>query len=491
MRTSGYQQSMQLGKGFGDWEKHTRGIGAKLLLKMGYESGKGLGKDLQGRSNIVEAFVRQGRGAIGAYGKEKSGPSKKGRAPDSEEEEEKEFKEKLHQWKRAGKGHQKVKYVYKTADQILEEGKWRKVDEDRAGSSTSSNVKIIDMTGKEQRVLSGYHAIAAQQMPDEDDGPEQQQQAKPPSFDLPELRHNIDLILDRCEDELVTADRKLKHHQNKVQVLAIEEEKLSVLVEKEKKQIETLEDVLSAVEKLEKAHEEGILDLSTAKETFAVMRDKFCEEYERYEIPYIAITIVSPLLKKELRFWRPLEDERPTSLKHKQEFMDWQELLSLDRGNDQATRPDPGSGDMDPFHSLMWETWMPSVRAAVAAWSTRDCDKMTAFLEIWRDLMPLWMWNNALDQLVLPKLQNDVELWNPLTDSVPLHSWLHPWLPFLGQQLEIVYPTIRNKLASALNAWHPSDRSAKLILMPWKDVFSKVRFSLVAITFFPTFHFKR
>ena len=38
---------MSLGKGFGDWEKHTRGIGAKILLKMGYESGKGLGKDSQ------------------------------------------------------------------------------------------------------------------------------------------------------------------------------------------------------------------------------------------------------------------------------------------------------------------------------------------------------------------------------------------------------------------------------------------------------------
>ena len=109
--------------------------------------------------------------------------------------------------------------------------------------------------------------------------------------------------------------------------------------------------------------------------------------------------------------------------------------------------------------------------------------------------MPLWMWNNVLDQLVLPKLQNDVELWDPLTDSVPLHSWLHPWLPFLGQQLEIVYPTIRynirveyylkkiyissvrflprNKLATALTGWHPSDRSARLILLPWKEVFPK------------------
>ncbi len=73
---SNYRPNMGsgLGKGFGDWEKHTRGIGAKLLMQMGYEAGKGLGKDLQGRSTIVEAHLRKGRGAIGAYGHEGGGP---------------------------------------------------------------------------------------------------------------------------------------------------------------------------------------------------------------------------------------------------------------------------------------------------------------------------------------------------------------------------------------------------------------------------------
>ena len=62
-----------------------------------------------------------------------------------------------------------------------------------------------------------------------------------------------------------------------------------------------------------------------------------------------------------------------------------------------------------------------------------------------------------------------MELWKPLTDSTSIHSWLPP----LGNRLEIFYPTIRNKLANDLNSWHPNDRSAKLILLPWKYVFTR------------------
>lgn len=116
------------GRGLGNWEQHTRGIGAKLLLQMGYEPGKGLGKDLQGISQPVQAHLRKGRGAIGAYGSEKGqtigdGKNKKPLI-DEDEKEEKQFREKLDQWRKTPKeaNRNKNRY-YKTVQDIIDKGK--------------------------------------------------------------------------------------------------------------------------------------------------------------------------------------------------------------------------------------------------------------------------------------------------------------------------------------------------------------------------------
>lgn len=72
--------------------------------------------------------------------------------------------------------------------------------------------------------------------------------------------------------------------------------------------------------------------------------------------------------------------------------------------------------------------------------------------------------------LAHPPFILQVDNWNPLTDTVPIHSWIHPWLPLMQARLEPLYSPVRSKLSSALQKWHPSDASAKLILQPWKEV---------------------
>ncbi|XP_010085369.1 PREDICTED: zinc finger CCCH-type with G patch domain-containing protein isoform X1 [Pterocles gutturalis] len=74
---------------FGGWEAHTRGIGSKLLVQMGYEFGKGLGKNCEGRVEPVQAVVLPRGKSLDQcaevlqkkkQGKLDPGKSKKGRA---------------------------------------------------------------------------------------------------------------------------------------------------------------------------------------------------------------------------------------------------------------------------------------------------------------------------------------------------------------------------------------------------------------------------
>jgi len=474
MRTSGYVPQQSLGKGFGDWEKHTKGIGAKLLLQMGYQAGKGLGKNLEGRTKIVEAFVRKGKGCVGAYGSEGGGPKAQKVRGDSEDEEEKKFKDKLSQWRTGGQvagKKKKVEYVYKSVEDVLQEGKWRKVRKDEGGKAAA--VKVIDLTGKERRELSGYHAIGGQQKPDEDGESSAPigalQEKRKANFELPELVHNLNLLVDLCEQDILSSDRKLAHHKDRVQVLQMEGEKLTELVEKEKAQIDSISQIIAVIDKLEERHDNETLDMDLALRAFKKLQQEFRVEFQMYQLGYIATTIVLPMLKKNLSSWQPLAG-RQENLQCITIFTNWKEVLEDD--NDGAAQPG-AEQPMSPYHNLVWEAWLPQVRQAINRWSPRQPESLISFLDLWRPLLPVWILGNVLEQIVLPKLQAEVEVWNPLTDSTPIHAWLHPWLPPLGNRLEIVYPTIRNKLANALNNWHPSDRSAKLILLPWKDVFTR------------------
>jgi len=58
---------LQSDEPLGNWEKHTRGIGSKLMIQMGYIIGTGLGKQSDGRIKPVEAQVLPAGKSLGLF----------------------------------------------------------------------------------------------------------------------------------------------------------------------------------------------------------------------------------------------------------------------------------------------------------------------------------------------------------------------------------------------------------------------------------------
>lgn len=459
---------------FGSWEKHTKGIGQKLLLQMGYEPGKGLGKSLQGITTPIEAKLRKGKGAIGLYGPEQPTMTRAATTAQSLEAEKDESETKKHQrqWKKkSGEGQLKVKYIYKTADEVVQEGASKRY---RGDVSALSSVKVIDMTGPEQRILSGYHQIHQQQHSkprEEEEEEEEHQQPQKTSkgyhFSLPELEHNLKLLEDEEKSKIIRCERQKQIAEDKIINLGHEKARLAQLLIQEEKQIKTLEKVYEIVTSLDinSEEEDSNTALEVAAKTFKDLQDEFYEIYKMYNLSDLVIPLVLPRVKKLLADWNPFEQKHHCI----DIFQDWKALLE---SNCNAVSWNKDYSE-DPYHRLVWDVWMPPVRKAILSWNARIWSPLVELLDTWTPLLPPWIMSNILEQLVLPRLQAEVEAWNPLTDTLPVHSWLHPWLPLMGARLESLYAPIRQKLAAALVNWHPSDCSAKLILEPWRPVFSQ------------------
>ena len=449
------------GSSIGTWEKHTTGIGSKLLKSMGYKEGMGLGKNLQGISTPVEANKRRGKGAIGFYGSERSERSLKDfPVHDSDEEDKQKFEEQIRHWRKTDK---KVKYVYKSADDVIKEGRNKKLK--IGDGSHIAKTKVIDMTGPETRVLNSYHAITGNRTLTEHY--EEKRREKYDKFDVPELVHNLQMLLEMTEEDIIKDARKTEQMSNRVVHIDHEKEKLEVIVSKEKKEIETLDRALELLEKLEKRFLDKSLTLEEAGHIFGELHEDYKEIYIGYDLSYLGPHYLTALIKETLSTWNPLVS--PSQFQHLFRF--WQRLLE-----NTASSTNNQDQPMDPYHQLLYDTWFSYVRSAILGpWDPHDCAPLIAFIDAWQPpLIPVWLCSQILQQVVLTRLTKAVHEWDPLKDSMPIHQWLHPWLPHLSDHMHSIYPIIRQKLTAALVHWHPSDRSAKLVLSPWASVFSEV-----------------
>lgn len=248
---------------------------------MGWEKGKGIGKELQGRAIPVEATLRKGKGSVGAYGSESKEARKRKEEGQNDDEDEDEANVHVSQWKKdvtnysnytlapilfdysseiLKKKGKKPKYNLKSADELLKiaaknPSKLRKMDESASKelpmlavttSGATNKIKVIDMTGKEQRVLHGYEALGQiSKMAKQGD---QDGANRPKNFDLPELVHNIDMLIDMTEEKILVSDKKLKHYEDSLVALGYDERRTQERLAAERRQLARANELLAAVE---------------------------------------------------------------------------------------------------------------------------------------------------------------------------------------------------------------------------------------------------
>lgn len=178
-------------------------------------------------------------------------------------------------------------------------------------------LQVIDMTGREQKVYYSYSQISHKHNVPDDGLPPQSQlpalpgkEAKAPGFALPELEHNLQLLIDLTEQEIIQNDRQLQYERDMVVNLSHELEKMAEVLEHEERAISNLSRVLEMVEECERRLQPGCpspLTLDECARVFQTLQDKYYEEYRMSDRVDLAVAIVYPLMKDYFKEWDPLK----------------------------------------------------------------------------------------------------------------------------------------------------------------------------------------
>ncbi|KAK4283911.1 hypothetical protein QN277_000812 [Acacia crassicarpa] len=439
----------------GKFEKHTKGIGMKLLEKMGYKGG-GLGKNEQGIVAPVEAHLRAKNTGIGFNDSKATIP-----LPSVQVEKTTllgvtqptavRAKERL--WSKQSRSKKKKEEDhYTTAEELLSSNQEQGLELVQ---------KVFDMRGPQVRVITNLSDLNAEEKAKENDVP------------MPELQHNMGLIVRLTEADIQEIDRNLRRERETALSLKKEKDKLETEVARQKKQLEDMEEITSVLDRVGEENSMGTLTLDLLAQCFTDLRKRYADNYKLCNLSCIACSYALPLFIRVFQGWDPLQNPL-----HGLELVSlWKALLQEE---DCLDIWDVTS----PYTQLISEVVLPAVRiSGINTWQARDPEPMLRFLESWEKLLPSSVLTAMLDNIVMPKLSSAVDTWEPHRETIPIHTWVHPWLPLLGHKLEGMYQMIRFKLSTVLGAWHPSDGSAYAILSPWKSVFDSVSWEQLMLRF--------
>jgi tuftelin-interacting protein 11 len=403
---------------------------ARMMAKMGYKEGQGLGKEGTGRASVIEVQLRPqgvGLGAVQEKSKQEKEEEKRQAKirgetyEDSDEERKKEKKKKARKLNMSGTDSgmstpKRVKPKYQTVAEIERAAPGLQIPEAFA--------PILDMTGPGQKLLTTTSGLLTPSAP---------ASTNPKT----EVDQESKKLARRAQNDLsafVEEWTNLQQRKAYVDMQILEQKQENEDFDRDHHQVILFAQTISGIEQSVKdAQWDPVIEALTAADNLELSRGN-------EELSSIAVAAVHPFLKQSAEGWQPLEDPKLTGMvpalykiRHilGATSSESNSILSHDLENGMHKLRIKSTTN---YESMIYKIIFPKIVSAInQSWDVHDPTPLLALLDAWDGLLPPFVRSQILDQTVIGKLNETVSSWNPRkrrSHELP-HLWLFPWLQYL------------------------------------------------------------